>query len=434
MAAFAAPLPPPPCRGGAGGAGGWRQFLGRPPARGVRFPSSRRRVTPAVGHPPTVSPQRPCASSSPPPPPPASPSSPPPAPVRPLTVRTLGTSGLVVSARGAGTIGWGDPRRGYGTRTTRRDLVAAYEVLLAGGVSFLDTAEVYGYQSIPEGASAECLLGGMALPAAAPSSPVIGTKFFPVPWTAALVGGGVRAGRGAVVDALRASLARLDMPAVDLYSIHFPLPYWGGEAALVDGLAAARDEGLLRAVGVCNYDAPAVGRIASRLRSVGLTLTTNQVAYSLLDRRAETSGTLEACGEAGVTVVAHTPLARGVLTGRSPDALEGAAAEEAAFWRPLTQLMKLVGAFEGGGRVDVTAAQVALNYLVAKGALPIAGVMNEGHARDVVAAGNWALDYNSVAVLEEKALYLQGTKTKRWWGWGGGGGGVGSQGGGGGRS
>lgn len=432
MAAFSAPLAPPPCRR-EGGPGGRRHFLERAPPREVPPTSGRRRVTPAVG-PRTASPLRPRASSSPPPPPPSSPSSPPPVPVRPSTIRTLGASGLVVSARGAGTIGWGDPRRGYGTRTTRVDLVAAYEVLLSGGVSFLDTAEVYGYQSIPDGASAECLLGGMALPVGAPSSPVIGTKYFPVPWTAALVGGGVRAGRGAVVEALRASLARLDMPAVDLYSIHFPLPYWGGEAALVDGLAAARDEGLLRAVGVCNYDAAAVGRIASRLRSVGLTLTTNQVAYSLLDRRAETSGTVEACGEAGVTVVAHTPLARGVLTGRSPAALDGAAAEKAAFWRPLTQLMKLVGAFEGGGRVDVTAAQVALNYLVAKGALPIAGVMNEGHARDVVAAGHWALDDNSVAVLEEKALYLEGTKAKRWWGWGGAGGGGGGQGGGGGRS
>lgn len=346
-------------------------------------------------------------------------------PAHPPAMRTLGASGLVVSARGAGTIGWGDPRRGYGTRTSRRDLTAAYEVLLTGGVSFLDTAEVYGYQSLAAGASAECLLGGMALPAAAPSSPVIGTKYFPVPWTAALIGGGVRAGRGAVVDALRASVARLRVPAVDLYSLHFPLPYWGGDAALVDGLAAARDAGLLRAVGVCNYDAAGVARVARRLRGVGLTLATNQVGYSLVDRRADAAGTVEACGEAGVTVVAHTPLARGVLAGRCADGLDGPAAAEAAFWRPLTQLMRLVGAFSGGGRADVTAAQVALNYLVAKGALPIAGVMNEGHARDVVAAGNWALDDNSVAVLEEKAAYLEGTKEKRWWGWGGGGGGGG---------
>ncbi|OSX68253.1 hypothetical protein BU14_3135s0001 [Porphyra umbilicalis] len=333
----------------------------------------------------------------------------------------LGGSGLVVSARGAGTIGWGDPARGYGTRTSRSDLAAAYEVLLSGGVSFLDTAEVYGYQSLAEGASAECLLGGMPLPPGAPSSPVLGTKYFPVPWTAALVGGGVRAGRGAVVDALRASLGRLNVPAVDLYSIHFPLPYLGGEGALVDGLSAARDEGLLRAVGVCNYDARGVTRIAARLRSAGLALTTNQVAYSLLDRAAETSGVVEACGAEGVTVVAHTPLAGGVLAGRELGVRAPAAAvDEAAFWRPLTQLMKLVGAFSGNGRVDVSAAQVAINYLVAKGALPIAGVMKERHARDVVAAGDWALDANSVGVLEEKAAYLEGTKAKSFWGFGGG--------------
>ena len=79
--------------------------------------------------------------------------------------------------------------------------------------------QIYGYQGIKSGKSSENLVGRFASQASSPV--VIGSKFFTVPWTNALVGGGFRLGRKSLIDALRASLKRLNRQQVDLYQVSF---------------------------------------------------------------------------------------------------------------------------------------------------------------------------------------------------------------------
>jgi hypothetical protein len=82
------------------------------------------------------------------------------------------------------------------------------------------SAQIYGYESIKSGQSSEILIGKFANKSQSASQPlIVGTKFFTVPWTNLLVGGGFRLGRRSMMDALRASLKRMDRDKIDLYQV-----------------------------------------------------------------------------------------------------------------------------------------------------------------------------------------------------------------------
>jgi aryl-alcohol dehydrogenase-like predicted oxidoreductase len=179
---------------------------------------------------------------------------------------------------------------------------AGFDTLAASGLTFIDSAEVYGF-----GLSEE--FTGEFVRSAPGTSFQIASKFAPLPW---------RFTRGAVVDACRASLARLGMPKMSLYIQHWPgfaTNGWSNDA-FIEGLADCVDAGLCDAVGVSNFKAERVRSAVKALGARGVVLSSNQVQYSLLYREPERNGVLEACREAGVTVVAYSPLAQGLLTGK----------------------------------------------------------------------------------------------------------------------
>ncbi|CAI7839409.1 unnamed protein product [Closterium sp. NIES-53] len=242
----------------------------------------------------------------------------------------LGQSELRVSPLGIGTLQWGDPRSGFGEQYSAADLAEAFRAALVGGINVFDSAEVYGYQGIPTGNSSEQLLGRFVAEekarrlqegsdSAQLPAPVAATKFFTIPWTNVLVGGGLRFGRQSLIDALKASLQRLGMERVDLYQayatdhrvisspvppppslhslphqIHFPFPTISN-ATLMDGLKQAHAEGLATAVGVSNYNTQQLQEAHSLLKAANIPLASNQVKYNLLDRGTETNGLLHAC-------------------------------------------------------------------------------------------------------------------------------------------
>ena len=148
------------------------------------------------------------------------------------------------------------------------------------------------------------------------------------------------------------------------------------------------------------------------------------VLYSLLYREPERNGVLEACREAGVTLVAYSPLAQGLLTGKysggaaKPAGPRGAVftASKTASIEPLLGLMREIGTARGvrtrAAGVLVAAAlmqivlqgktpgQVALNWLLCKGTLPIPGVKNARQAKEVAGALGWRLTVEQVRALD----------------------------------
>ena len=84
----------------------------------------------------------------------------------------------------------------------------------------------------------------------------------------------------------------------------------------MDGLLRALDAGLMRAIGVSNFNQRQTARAVQRLQGGGAVLASNQISYSLLNRSPERNGVLACCEALGVTVIAYSPLAMGMLTGK----------------------------------------------------------------------------------------------------------------------
>jgi aryl-alcohol dehydrogenase-like predicted oxidoreductase len=292
----------------------------------------------------------------------------------------LGKSGITTSALGLGTWQWGDTSIWqYGRSHTRADVEAAYAAARAGGITFFDTAEVYG------GGLSEAILGPLVSQDRNPV--VVATKFAPLPgrWTAR-----------AVARALEASLARLGLPRVDLYQVHWPYSLMRLDT-LINALADQLQAGKIRAIGISNYSARGMRRAHALLARRGIQLAANQVHHSLLYRKPERNGVLAACRELDVQLIAYSPLEQGVLTGKyhgglavtglrrlqsrasSPSALRASA--------PLIAQLEAIGAAHGGK----TAAQVALCWLIQQGALPIPGAKNAQQATANAGVLGWSL-------------------------------------------
>jgi len=297
----------------------------------------------------------------------------------------LGQTAIEVSPMGLGTWAWGDRLVwGYGRGYGEPEVKAAYRASRASGVDFFDTAEIYG-----QGRS-ERILGQLAREEQ--TRVFLATKFFPYPW---------RPYRGALVPALRGSLRRLGVPHVDLYQIHFPFPPLSVESWM-NSMADAVELGLTRAVGVSNYSVRQMERAHAALARRGVQLASNQVEYSLLEREPERSGLLQACRELGVTLIAYSPLGMGLLTGKygpgRPPPLTRRRRAAGLLHRlaPLLDVLRQVGQAHGGK----TPAQVALNWTMAKGTLPIPGAKNQRQAVENAGAVGWTLTPDQVARLD----------------------------------
>jgi aryl-alcohol dehydrogenase-like predicted oxidoreductase len=288
---------------------------------------------------------------------------------------------------GVGAWAWGDRLMwGYGRGYSLADLREAFETSLASKVRMFDTAEVYG-----QGQSEQIL--GQFLKGA--QQPVfVATKFMPFPW---------RLSRSALRKALESSLRRLGLPAVDLYQVHMPLPPVNIETWM-GAMAEAYQAGLVSAVGVSNYDAEQMQTAYARLLREGIPLASNQVEYSLINRRVEKNGLLKRCDEMGVKLIAYSPLAMGALTGKysAENPLPGSRGLRfnRRWMERLQPLLRLLARM-GSDHAGKTAAQVALNWVVCKGALPIPGAKTMRQAEQNAGAVGWRLSEAEVAELDE---------------------------------
>jgi aryl-alcohol dehydrogenase-like predicted oxidoreductase len=277
---------------------------------------------------------------------------------------SLGPTDLRVSPIGVGTNRWGS--RGPADSAWRE----TFDAIASAGINLMDTAEIY-MLGASERTIGRCIRESGR-------RPLVLTKFFPMPW---------RLGREAMKKALKRSLARLQLPQVDVYLLHFPfgpvpLETW------VDALADVAKEGLSRAVGISNCNPEQTRRAHAVLAARGVPLACNEVEYSLLKRGPERSGLLSLCRELGTTMIAYRPLASGVLAGKGSP-------ETNTRLRPLLDAMKRVG--ESHGR---SPSQVAINWVVCKGALPIPGARDARHARENAGSLGWRLSAAEVAELD----------------------------------
>ncbi|MEO0565417.1 MAG: aldo/keto reductase, partial [Chloroflexota bacterium] len=192
---------------------------------------------------------------------------------------------------------------------------------------------------------------------------------------------------------------------VDLYQIHWPLPPVSIETWM-RALVQAAEQGLVRSVGVSNYNTQQTLKAQATLAERGIVLASNQVRYSLLDRHIEHNRLLGLCQEMGVRVIAYSPLEQGVLTGKytpqaPPSGLRGARhRHKLAAVQPLLNTMREIGKGYAEDGIVKTPAQVALNWCICKGTLPIPGAKNARQARANLGATGWRLAPEDVSLLD----------------------------------
>jgi aryl-alcohol dehydrogenase-like predicted oxidoreductase len=299
----------------------------------------------------------------------------------------LGKSGLLVSRLGIGAWSWGDRMFwSYGRTHRFEDVKAAYQSTLEAGINFIDTAESYG------SGRSERILSEL-LPTTS-NSVVLATKFMPFPW---------RLNGNSMKKALHASLERLNFHPIDLYQIHWPLPPISIES-WANSLADLVNEGLVKAVGVSNYNEAEMRQAYATLAKRGIPLTSNQVEFSLLKRAVEYNGLLKTCQELGIALIAYSPLAKGALTGKYSSIKPMPGIRNALYPRSyleriqqLIRKMKEIGLDHNGK----SPAQVALNWCMCKGTIPIPGAKNLDQAMENSGALGWRLTDPEIDLLDK---------------------------------
>ena len=216
----------------------------------------------------------------------------------------LGRTGLQVSRICLGTMT-------FGLQCDEPTAVAILDRAAAGGISFLDTADVYPVGgSLETVGRTEAILGRWL--AGRRHDFVLATKCAGVmgarPWERGL-------SRKHILDAIDASLRRLRTDYVDLYQLHSP----DRETPIDETLRALDDvvrAGKARYVGCSNYLAYQVARAIGRSEAQGLVrFDSVQPRYNLLFRQVERE-LLPLCREEGIGVIPYNPLAGGFLTGK----------------------------------------------------------------------------------------------------------------------
>jgi aryl-alcohol dehydrogenase-like predicted oxidoreductase len=312
--------------------------------------------------------------------------------------RTLGSSGLTVSAMGFGCMGIDF---GYSHKLSKDDGIALIRQAADRGVTFFDTAEIYGAYTN------EIMVGEALAPYG--DAVVIATKFgFNIsPDT------GMMAGLNSRPDNIRAvceaSMKRLGVKVIDLFYQHRVDP----EVPIEDVAGALKD--LIAAGKVKHFGMSEPGAQTLRRAHAVQPVTAVQNEYSLWTRGPETNGIMQACEELGIGLVPYSPLGKGFLTGAFtkaddlgandfrttlPRFTDDAMAKNYA----LVEVLKAIA-----NRKGATAAQIALAWNLAQKPwiVPIPGTTKLHRLEENLAAVDFELSAADLAEIEASASAIQ---------------------------
>lgn len=262
------------------------------------------------------------------------------------------------------------------------------------GITWFDTAEAYGW-----GESERVLGRTLSALRSSRHDLVVATKWWPL----------FRRSKS-ILGTITERRRFLGGITIDLYQVHQPIGFSSVEQEM-DAMAQLVQQGDIRYVGVSNFNASQMRRADTQLRRHGLRLISNQVWYNLLHRDIETNGVLETANELDVSIIAYSPLAQGILSGRFHDdptrlaTVRGFRRYLPSFsrralrrTRPIIDVLKKVSDAHAA-----SPAQVALHWLITSHGsrvFAIPGATSVHQAQDNAGAMNLALTSDEMHSIE----------------------------------
>ncbi|KAH0463000.1 hypothetical protein IEQ34_007582 [Dendrobium chrysotoxum] len=183
-------------------------------------------------------------------------------------------------------------------------------------------------------------------------------------------------------------------PAVELVA-------GGWEEVGGDGLYV---QGLVRAVGVSNYGPKQLLKIHDYLKSRGVPLCSAQIQFSLLSFGDDQMELKAVCDSLGIQLISYSPLGLGMLTGKYSASKLPRGPRAVLFRQILPRLDRLLDSLrEIAQRRDKTMSQVAINWCICKGTIPIPGVKSVRQAEENLGSLGWRLSSDEISELESAA-------------------------------
>jgi aryl-alcohol dehydrogenase-like predicted oxidoreductase len=264
-----------------------------------------------------------------------------------------------------------------------------------GGINWFDSAEAYGF-----GESERALRRAIDEVVQDREDIIIATKWWPL----------LRSSRS-LLNSIDERLDALGVSIIDLYQIHHPYSFSSTQSEM-RAMIRLVESGKIRAIGLSNYSAKAMRDAHKELSKHGLTLASNQVEYSLLNRKIEKNGILDTARELGISIIAYSPLAQGLLTGRfhkDPTQIYQVRAFRRIFWtitqkkieqsRDIIQVLQRLAV-----KYEVTLAQIAINWVIntqGNQVVAIAGASSKEQAHENVQSMNFELSEEDIHSLNE---------------------------------
>ncbi len=318
-----------------------------------------------------------------------------------LTPRKLGATDLRLSPIGIGTWQFAGGRgfyHFYFRYIPPAEKAGIIRAARQGGINWFDTAEVYGF-----GRSERALRDALQTEQVAVQDVWIASKWWPLPRFA-----------GSIRRTISSRLKSLAPYTLDLHQIHWPTSFASIEAQM-DAMADLVEAGQIRAVGVSNFSADQMRQAHAALQQRGLVLASNQVHFNLLDRSIERNGVLDTARELGISIIAYSPIASGLLSGRfhrDPEALDStplirriSLSAQVQRTRPLIDILA-----EIAGQRQVTITQVALNWVVTvhgEMVVAIPGASRIQHAEEAAGVLAFQLNADEIARLDGASQLVQ---------------------------
>jgi aryl-alcohol dehydrogenase-like predicted oxidoreductase len=318
-------------------------------------------------------------------------------------LRTLGRTNMLVTPIGLGCWQFSKQKNMAGKfwPTLEDNLIdKVVSLSLEGGINWFDTAEVYG-----NGASERALSNALQAAGKKPGELIVATKWWPMFRFASNI-----------PKTIDERIKALSPFPVDLYQVHQP---WGfsNEKSEMTAMAELLDRKLIKHIGVSNFSAQKMKNAWEALDKKGIPLASNQVLYNLLNRKIESNGVMETAKKLGISIIAYSPLAQGLVTGKfhdNPELLKNIGLRKySSQFKPdgLEKSLPVVKFVkELAMKYNVTPSQIALNWLInfhGSTVVAIPGATKENHAKENTGAMSFRLSDEDMDRLDKESAIFK---------------------------